>query len=492
MSEIATPGPRRPPRASQGSEPLYRRVAEHVSRMIEDGTLAEGARLPSLRKLHRQLSVSVTTVMEAYRLLEDRGLIEARPQSGHYVRPRPPSLQEPNATRTGEAASSPESGELIEQVVREAGRPGLVGPFGVALPRAELLPVARLNRFLGRAVRRDPEASQEFDDLPGRLDLRREIARRALEGGCVLSPDDLVITTGASEAISLSLRAVTHPGDTVAIETPTYQGFLQVLEGLHLKALEISTSPKTGISISSLEEKIDTGNVAAVLSVPTLGNPLGYVMPEGDRRRLAEMLSRYDVPLIEDDTYGDALAPDERPPSIKSFDEEGRVLLLSSFSKMLAPGYRIGWIAPGRHLKDVLRMKFSSSLATASPTQMAMAEYLAHGGYDKHLRSLRREFTDLVSRMARAIARSFPPGTRVTRPPAGYVLWVELPERTDSFDLYRAAIAEGISLLPGPLFSAAQRYRNFVRISCAVPWSPQIEASIERLGELAGQLQAKS
>ena len=474
------------------SEPLYRVVANHVARLIGEGTLEEGGRVPSLRQLHRQLSVSVTTVMEAYRLLEDRGLIEARPQSGHYVRHRLSALPEPDTTRTGEVPSAPEAGDLIDQMVREAGRPDLVGPFGVALPSADLLPVARLNRFLGRAVRRDPEGSQGFDDLPGRLDLRREVARRALEGGCVLSPEDVVITTGATEAISLSLRAVTCPGDTVAIETPTYHGFLQVLEGLHLKALEISTSPQHGISVSCLEEKLDAGGVSAVLSVPTLGNPLGYVMPENSRRQMAEMLGRYNIPLIEDDTYGDAIAPEDRPPSVKSFDDAGRVLLVSSFSKMLAPGYRIGWVAPGRYLKDVLRMKFSSSLATASPTQMAMAEYLAHGGYDKHLRSLRRELKDLVCRMDRAIGRSFPAGTRVTRPPAGYVLWVELPEGADAFDLYRAAIAEGISMVPGPLFSATQRYRNFLRISCAVPWSPEIEGSIERLGELAGSLPRKN
>ena len=477
-----------PVRQQAAKVPLYRSVADQVEGLIEDGTLGPGSRVPSLRRLSRQMSVSVTTVMEAYRVLEDRGVLEARPQSGHYVRlgPRcaPP---EPDRTKTCEQAAALDTAELIEHTLEQVSQPGLAGPFGAAVPSPEFLPIRRLNTLLGRAVRRDPIASQSYDSIAGREELRQEVARRALDAGCSISPDEIVVTTGALEAISLGLRAVTKPGDTVAIETPTYHGFLQVLEGLHLNALEIATCPREGICIPCLEKAVDQGKVDACLVVASFGNPLGHSMPEEQRIELAEMLARAKVPLIEDDTYGELPFSDRRPRAIKSYDSEDRVLLLSSFSKTLAPGYRIGWIAPGRHRKDVLRMKLSSTLATATPTQMAMAEYLACGGVDRHLRKLRRTFKDLVRKMIRAIGEYFPEGTRVTRPAGGYVVWIELPEAVDSMRLYREALAERISLIPGPVFSASQRYRNCVRVSCAVPWSPGIEAAIRRVGELAAE-----
>lgn len=466
--------------------PLYRSVADHVESLIDEGTLGPGTRIPSIRQLSRQLSVSLTTVMEAYRVLEDRGVVEVRPQSGHYVRlgleSSPP---EPARTRTCDTAAPLDVSELIERLVKEASQPGLVVPLGAAVPSPEFLPTARLNTMLARAVRRDPVASQSYDSIPGRQELRVEIARRALAAGCALSPDEVVITTGAMEAITLGLRAITRPGDTVAIETPTYHGFLQVLESLHLKALEIATDPRHGICIPCLEEAVSEGRVAACMVVASFGNPLGHSMSVADRRRLLAVLAKADVPLVEDDTYGDLPFADRRPPAIKSFDTEGRVLLLSSFSKTLAPGYRVGWIAPGRYLKALRRMKFSASLATATPTQMAIAEYLAAGGMDRHLRRLRRTFKDRVRRMIGAIGEHFPRGTRVTRPAGGYVLWIELPEAVCAFELYRGALAEGISLIPGPVFSASQRYANCIRFNCAVSWSAEVEAAVRRVGALA-------
>lgn len=485
---MPVPDPSREPAEPAERIPLYRAVADHVESLIDDGTLGPGARIPSLRRLSQQMKVSVTTVMEAYRVLEDRGVVEVRPQSGHYVRLDPLAAPpEPDRTQTCPEAAPLDTAELIEQTLEQVSQPDLAGPFGAAVPSPEFLPIRRLNTLLGRAVRRDPVASQSYDSIPGRLELRQEIARRVLDAGCTIAPDDIVVTTGALEAISLGLRAVTRPGDTVAIETPTYHGFLQVLEGLHLNAVEIATCPREGICLPCLEELAAKDKIDACLVVSSFGNPLGHSMEVRHRIELAEMLSSHDVPLIEDDTYGDLPFSDRRPPAVKSFDTNDNVLFLSSFSKTLAPGYRIGWIAPGRYRKDVLRMKLSASLATATPTQMAMAEYLAHGGVDRHLRKLRRTFKDLVRKMIRAVGDSFPEGTRATRPAGGYVLWIELPEGVDSLRLYREALVERISLIPGPVFSASKRYRNCIRVSCAVPWTPGIEAAIRRVGELAGR-----
>lgn len=470
----------------QSKDTLYRSVADHIETLVDEGTLAPGMRIPSLRQLSRQLQVSLSTVGEAYRVLEDRGIVEVRPQSGHYVRLAEKSTPpEPARTRSCRRAKEIEISEMIERWVEEASRPGLVVPFGAAVPGPEFLPTARLNTLLAQAVRRDPVASQSYDSIPGRLELRTEIARRALDAGCALSPEDIVITTGAMEAITLALRAVTRPGDTVVLETPTYHGFLQVLEALHLKALGVATDPRDGICLERLEEVISRESVAACLLVPTFGNPLGHDMPEESRQRLVEIAARAGAPVIEDDTYGDLPFADHRPKALKAFDTRGEVLLLSSFSKSLAPGFRVGWIAPGRHIQAVRKAKFSSSMATATPTQMAIAKYIAGAGMDRHLRRLRRRFKDLVRRMIVAVGEHFPTGTRVSRPSGGYVLWVEMPPAIDSVELYREALAEGISLIPGPVFSPGGDYRNCLRFNCAVTWTPQVESAVRRVGELA-------
>lgn len=475
-------------RPDETEQPLYREVADHVERLVDDGTFGPGQRLPSLRRLSRQLSVSVTTVQEAYRVLEDRGAVEVRPQSGHYVRLCPRSAPpEPERMPGVSGPVALDKAELIERMVQEASQPGLVVPFGAAVPQAEFLPTGRLNTLLARAVRREPIAIQAYDNLSGREELRVEIARRALEAGCTLSPDEIVVTTGAQEAISLGLRAVTKPGDVVALESPTYHGFLQVLESLHLEAREIATDPREGICLVDLEEALDRDGVAACLLVPSFGNPLGHSMAVEDRRALVDLARRYDVALLEDDTYGEVFFGDARPPAVRSFDTDGRVLLLSSFSKTLVPGFRVGWIAPGRFRKQVLQQKFATTLATPTPTQMAIADYLAGGGMDRHLRKLRGTFKDLVRRMNGAVGRAFPPGTCVTRPSGGFVLWVEMPPEVDAFRLYREALAEGISVIPGPIFSASGRYGHCLRISCAVDWSASVERAVARLGELAAR-----
>ncbi|MEM7582738.1 MAG: PLP-dependent aminotransferase family protein [Acidobacteriota bacterium] len=487
----AVDGPADP---STADAPLYRLVADDIAGLISQGTLAPGARIPSLRATSRRLKVSITTVMEAYRVLEDRGLVEVRPQSGHYVRLNIAAVPlEPTRTATCRQPAKLDNTALIEILAEEASQSSLLVPFGAAVPAAEFLPIGRLNTLLSRAVRREPIACQSYDTVPGRPELRHEIARLALAAGCNLTAEELLITTGAQEAVSLALRAVTKPGDTVAIETPTYHGFLQVLESLHLKALEVATCPRDGMCLDALAEALEEERLAAVLLVSSFGNPLGHRMPDAERKRLARMLRDAEVPLIEDDTYGEIAHDGPRPLSIQSFDcelaqgraRDSNVLLLSSFSKILAPGLRVGWIAPGRYRHEVISQKIASTMATATPTQLAIADYLAGGGMERHLRRLRRSFKDLLTRMIPEIGAHFPAGTRVTRPTGGYLLWVEMPEDVDAFALHRAALAEGISVVPGPLLSASGRYRNCLRINCAVPWSDTVAQALRRLGELA-------
>lgn len=467
---------------------LYEQIVAHIGSLVDRGALRPGERIPSVRRLSLQRGVSINTVLQAYRLLEDRGMIEARPQSGYYVRPRlwrPPPEPEPSDPPPG--ATRVSVVDLVMSVLHAARSPDIV-PLGAAVPSPELLPTLALNRAMASIARRLGRSSNAYEFSPGSEALRVQIARRALEAGCTLAPDDIITTCGCQEALMLSVLAVARPGDTIAIESPTFYGILQTIEVLGLRALEIPTHPRDGMNIEALAFAIEQRRVRAVLLVSNFNNPLGSRLPDARKRQLVALLAAHDIPLIEDDIYGDLGFDPVRPKSAKAFDRKGLVLLCSSFSKTLAPGYRVGWVAPGRFMREVERMKLVSSVATPTLPQLAIAEFLSNGGYDRYLRRVRRAYAEQVGTMTRAISRSFPDGTKVTRPLGGYVLWVELPRGVDALELHRLALTQRISIAPGPIFSAKQKYRNFVRLNCAHPWSEAIEQAVVTLGRLVAEL----
>jgi DNA-binding transcriptional MocR family regulator len=369
-------------------------------------------------------------------------------------------------------------------VYRAAADPAII-PLGAACPHPGLFPAANLMRLTGTMARRLGPRINDYDMPPGLPELRRQIARRSLNLGCPLTSDDLVTTCGCTEAVALSLLAVAGPGDTIAVESPTYYGFLRTIESLNMKALEIATDPREGMEPDALERALRRGRVKAVLVMPSFHNPLGSCMPEARRRRMVELVTRYDVPLIEDDIYGDLAFDGERPPPAKAYDRKGLVLLCSSFSKTLAPGFRIGWVAPGRYRDTVARLKASLSLSVSTPLQWTLAEYLHTGGYDHLLRRLRRTFAHQVRQMSDAVSRTFPEGTRISRPLGGFVLWVELPRRVDAMGLFDEAIEAGISLAPGHLFSPGHAFRHVIRLNCGHPWSERIEHAVSTIARLA-------
>lgn len=474
---------------------LYRKVAGQIQEAIERGALQAGQKVPSVRRLSAQQSVSVSTVLQAYGVLEDTGWIEARPQSGYYVRHRltpaareNPAPPEPAASQPSLDATSVNICDLAAQVMKAGGKPGLLN-LSVALPGAELLPMRQLNQAMMSLMRRFPHISATYDVPPGCEALRIALARRSLEMGCQLTPDDILITSGATEALNLCLRAVTKPGDTIALESPTYYGVLQIIESLGLKALELPTHPRDGLSVSALEYALDSQPIQACFVMPCLNNPLGSSMPEASKQRMVELLAERGVPLIEDDSYGDLFFGPQRPRAAKSYDRTGNVLLCSSFSKTLAPGYRVGWVAPGRYAHDVEHFKLIGSVATTSLEPLTIAEFLSTGGYDRYLRRARRQYADQLTAMTQAIACYFPSGTCVTRPQGGFLLWVEIPPTgpgiQQSLDLFTAATREGVGLAPGPLFTARGKYGNCIRLNCSLPWSSEVEKAVQILGRLA-------
>ena len=467
--------------------PLYEAVAQDIANLVRDGTLRPGERIPSVRRLSVQKRVSISTVLQAYSVLENTGVIEARPQSGYYVRakrerPLEPALSSPSAAATFVGVNA-----LVERTLVARKRSGIV-PLGEACPSPELLPTAKLRRLLASVSARHAVSLTAYAFPPGNEKLRRQIARHALDGGCNLHGDDIIVTNGCMEALNLCLRAVAKAGDTIALESPTYFGLLQIIESLGMKALEIPTHPRDGISIEALELATRKRGVKACVVMANVGNPLGSVMPDERKRRLVALLAERDIPLIEDDVYGDLYYGAARPRTAKAFDRAGMVLLCSSFTKALAPGFRVGWVAPGRFRAQVEMVKFINSVATPEILQLTLAEFLESGGYERHLRALRRTFAQQVQRTSAAIFDYFPAGTRVTRPQGGFVLWVELLPRCDALRLHREALAENIGLMPGPMFSAAKNaYRNCLRLSCGYPWSSRIDQALLRLGELAKQ-----
>jgi DNA-binding transcriptional MocR family regulator len=479
------------------SSPQYRyeAVASFIAGLVDAGTLAPGSRAPSLREISKRQRISLSTALQAYRLLEDRGILEARPQSGHYVSRRAavrldaPAISNP----PGKAEPVAVSATLLT-LQQYAVDPRFV-PLGAAIPNAELLAAARLDRFLARAARVKGTAYNTYTVPQGDLRLRQEIARRALRWGAAVSPEDIVITSGCMEAITLALSTVTRAGDTVAIESPTYFGLLRSFEVLGLKVFELPTDASDGIDLSALKRVLERRSVKACVFASSFNNPLGCTMPTEKKLKVLALLARYRVPLIEDDITGDIYFGSERPIPFMALDRNANTIIYcSSFSKTIAPGYRIGWMATKAqtHMQNALERKLAFTLSGPGLLQVAFAEFLSSGGYDNHLRRVRRVFEDTVGQMSRAVERSFPEGTKVSRPDGGFVLWIELPKSVQTRALFEEALANGICFVPGDVFSARGRYGHCLRLSCGHGWDARIEQGVTKLGELASAAGARA
>ncbi len=463
----------------------YEALAHYVRDCIEQGTFQAGERLPSVRQMAELRQVSVTTVLEGYRRLEDWGLIVARPQSGYYVQSPPsaerdvPRIMEPHPRTVVMGRSA-----LIRDLLQEA-QTGAQVPLGAAVLHPDLLPQRMLARMQARVLREDPAVALSYSFPPGHEGLRHQIARRLAMAGCVATADDIIITSGCTEAISISLGAVVRPGDTVAIESPAYYAMLEWLEVNEVHAHPVQTHPDTGMDLDALEEVLQSGTVQAVFVVPSYSNPLGACMPPKAKERLARLAAQYETPVVEDDIYGELAFARERPPLVKGYDADGWVMNCGSFSKVLSSGLRIGWAVPGRWYQEVLRRKRISTMASDTAAQWTLAEYLEHGGYDRHLRRLRRTLHDNTQRFIRHVFDAFPEGTRVTRPSGGFLLWVELPHGHDATELKAVASRHGISIGPGALFGLDDRYDHCLRLNTGVPWSERMAAAVHTLGALA-------
>lgn len=469
--------------------PLYRRLASHYQQAIEAGTLAYGDRFPSVRALMNRHEVSLSTALQLCRQLESDGWLEARPRSGNFVR-RPRRL---NARPVAEPATDllPDPAQYVgiharvSEFIARGRQARIKVNFSSARSAPELYPGEALKNAATRALRQHPALLVSPSSNNGNPAFRNVLAKRAMANGMVLGPEDILITQGCIEALNLALRAVTQPGDIVAVESPTFYGLLQVLEALGLRALEIPTSPQTGISIEALELAVQgTEKIKAMVVVPHLQNPLGCIMPDSHKARLVEFCRTQGIPLIEDDTYS-ALTNDDTPQrALKAWDRDGNVIHCASLHKILAPGLRLGWMNAGRWQSRVEMLKYVQSRNNEELAQLAAADFMASSAFDRHLRRLRQCLKHQRARTAETIVAHFPEGTRLTDPDGGLALWIALPDGLSSHRLFDMALEEGIYIAPGSMFSNSQRFDSYIRLNCGAPITAQIESALQRLGQL--------
>jgi len=413
--------------------------------------------------------------------------VEARPQSGFYVRSANLQLPEPRPKLTRSRRPVSIATEVLDTCREALARSDIV-PLNGAFTSPALYPNRRLNNLIREVLRDRPLHAGELLPPPGDAELRRQIAKRMAMAGAPTDPAHVVITSGTMDAITLTLGVLCQPGDTVLVESPTYFGVLQVIEHLRLKVVEVPNRPGVGIDIDVLRTLVRGPRIAAAVLMPNFNNPVGSLTSEDAKRELVALLTGHDIPVVEDDIYGDLYYGALRPPSLRAFDESGLVVSCGSISKTIALGYRIGWAVTPLFHTEIERAKFFSSVACPTLQQLVLARYYASGGYDRFLRRVRSTLAQNSQSVIDAVARYFPPGTRLTRPTGGLVIWIELPGNVDGTELFRTALASRIGIAPGAVFSAKADYRNYIRMSCGLPWTATVERAIEQLGRLVSNL----
>ena len=463
----------------------YVALADEIQENIMEGRFAPGEKLPSLRKLHDQLGLSVSTIHQAYIELEKRGRVEAREKSGFYVKALDKSpLGRPPWEKEDSRPSRVKINDLAETILIDLQSDEIL-QLGAAIPSRDLMPIKQLSRIM-KSIPADQlgESMANYDLCAGSLELREAIAKRMLGYTCKVTPDDVITTNGCLEAVSFCLRAVASPGDTILVESPVFHCFLQLLEDLNMYVVELPGYPETGIDPDLFEAVVSSNRIKACLLNPNFQNPLGSVMSRKNKKAILDIANAWELPIIEDDIYGDLYFGDKRPPTFKSMDTKGLVLYCSSFSKTLAPGLRTGWTIPGRFTEMVIRMKLNTLISAPSINHRVVSRFLETGAYDRHLRKFRNQIKNQASTIAIAVAKHFPSDTQITFPKGGMLIWIVLNKKIDTMKIYQKAYEYQISILPGAICSSSDRYRHCLRINCGITWSPKLEQGITRLGLL--------
>jgi len=465
-------------------------VADGLEKMISEDVLKIGDKLPSVRLLSEEYGISMGTAFQAYYHLEGKGLIESRPKSGYYVRFNQKRFRDlPRPIQPDVLSHEVSVKEMIASIFSDIGTTNkkLIN-FALATPDTSLLPTGKINKSVTHVLRNYKDHCISYEHTQGNLELRKQISKLTFNWGGKSEPEEIIVTSGCLEAITMCLRAVTNPGDTVAVESPNYFGIYQSIESLGLKVVEISSSAVTGIDLECLQRVLKKVKVKAVVVTPNFNNPSGSCMPDENKKTLVEMITRYNIPLIEDDIYGELYFGKQRPRTCKYYDTRGLVMHCSSLSKSLAPGYRIGWAIPGKFVEEVKLCKRMNNISSPTITQAAMAHYLQFGRYEYHLRNMRKALHTQCLRYMQGIIEYLPEDCKVSRPQGGMVLWVQLNKKINAFKLRTEAMKQHISVVPGKIFSANCGYDNFIRLSFGKPWDNEADDGLMMLGKIIRKL----
>jgi DNA-binding transcriptional MocR family regulator len=465
---------------------LYMQVADGLEKMIADDVLKIGDKLPSVRVISDEYGISMGTAFQAYYHLEGKGLIESRPKSGYYVRFNHKRFRElPKIIQHDHLSHNVSVKEMIASIYTDiVSHTGKIINFAMAVPDTSLLPIAKLNKSVIHVLRNTKDSCVNYEHVQGNIELRKQISKLAFNWGGKIKPDEIIVTGGCLEAITMCLRAVTKPGDTVAVESPNYFGIFQAIESMGLKVVEISSCFIDGLELDCLEEAIKKFPIKAVVAIPNFNNPLGGCMPDENKKKLVELITKHDIPLIEDDIYGELYFGKNRPRTCKYYDTKGMVMHCSSLSKSLTPGYRIGWVIPGKFFDEVKQIKRIINISSPTLTQAAIAHFLQNGRYEYHLKNMRKALHTQCLRYMQAIIDYFPEDTKVSRPHGGFVLWVHLNKKVNDFKLRTEAMKHNISVVPGKIFSASCNNSHCIRISFGKPWDDDADYGLMMLGKL--------
>ena len=463
----------------------YESIAARLASDIQEGLLAPGERLPSLRTLCETAQVSLMTALAAYRRLESLQLIEALPRSGYRVRLADARrLDRPAVARSRLARPTSARAAILRDVLAAVSDDALA-PLGLACPASELFPLASLRRITGSLLSSDPKLWTTYSLPPGPPELRRLVAKRLSARGARTSAAQVLITNGAMEGLFLCLRASVDPGDIVIVECPTFFGILDVVLSVGGRALELPGHPESGIDPARFAASCREHKVRAAVLMPTFANPTGSSMPEDSKRAIMQIAREHGVALIEDDLYSE-LAFDMRPPApLVSYavDDESPCFLVGSFSKSLLPAGRVGHVvAPQRWLERVTELKRITSLAGAGVSERVVTECVRSGAYDRHLRKMNAKLNQNVRRLEHLVAESFPVGTKTSHPHGGFMLWIELPAGANGERLFWSAREAGIGIVPGSVFSLASELKRFIRLSAGSTFD--FDAAVRKLGKL--------
>ncbi|MFL9831475.1 PLP-dependent aminotransferase family protein [Flavobacterium sp. ST-87] len=466
-------------------EILYLKIARIIEEQIHIGSLKTGEKLPSIRTVQKIYGISINTVKQAFLELESKSLIESKPKSGYYVsnffdtRLALPSISK---LHLSDKEKTPE--DLISKVFNTLTDKNIT-QFSLGVTDKSMLPIAKLNKGINKVLRQLDDSGTGYEPAQGNLNLRRNVAKWSFTWGGNLTEKDIVTTSGALNALFYALITVTKPGDTVAIETPLYFGILQMIKSLGLHIIELPTHPVTGVSLEDLKKVLP--QISACCFVTNFNNPLGSCMPEENKKEVVRLLTQHNIPLIEDDLYGDLFFGASRPKPCKAFDKEGIVMWCGSVSKTLAPGYRVGWVAPGKFKNKLIRKKLLHTISSPPLYQEVIADFMEHGRYEHHLRGLRNTLYSNYLQFQRTIEEHFPENTKISKPQGGFVLWLELDPKIDTALLFDIAIQQKIGFAPGRMFTQHDQYNNCMRLNFGLKWDDKVENSLKKLGLLIKQ-----